>query len=205
MQPHHRQAAHEQGNRGGERADLVPGEAGEENSAKPFEGGEGGSQREEPAHPIAPDEARDRCGQPVIDREHHRQAEDGEGQRPEEGVAADEHRRAEPPEPAEEVAEAEEPADPEGRERASNRARARHATGPVEKPDQDREGDESHGRNVDRRQTQRRQKAGGEGERRPSPAMEKHDPSGQSFQVARLLYPGAGRGASPPWAHPPGS
>ena len=106
-----------------------------------------------------PEQARERDAERGEDREHRRQADDRERQQPAEGLRVDQKGVADPIKAGEEIAEAEPPA-------ASRPRRARRPNGRPPAPSisqtSDRKGQEQHRPGVERRQRQRRERAGGE-------------------------------------------
>ena len=143
-----------QGQIGAERhADVVPGKAGEHESARPFARAQSESEREDPRGAGRPQEPRQRKSESRKDRETRGQRDHAEGQRPCELLRVDKEGRADPPKPAKKIAEAHPPARAERRSESRGQRTRVFASGrAVDQPHRD-----GHRRNHQRDERARRQ------------------------------------------------
>ena len=164
-------------------ADFVPGKSGQHERAQPFAGAEADGQRENARRRRATTtSARERKADRREKREPAGSAEHAQRQRPGELVGLDQKGGAEPPEAGDKIAKAPPPADAEGRAHAMARSIARwrrRSADPSISQTAVIIGDQHRRQEVERRQGQGADRAGGEGDRAAPPAPGENDARGE--------------------------
>jgi hypothetical protein len=159
-----RDRLHHQRKRHDRLADRIPRKTCKDKAAQPFGKPEGCCERQQPHKPVRPEKPGKRSRQPIEQCEIGGQPDDRERQRPGEFIGVDQQRIADPPQPSHEIAKPERPADQKGGKQPDEQIAVGIAGGAVEKPDEQRKGNEADQENTDGRQRQRGEGAGNQGD-----------------------------------------